>query len=843
ARVDSLTEELDALKLRTQDSVPRSELVPRSDLVRSQADLRGVQALLDQKTQDLNSAETALLGQKIQDLTNAETKTQDLTTAETLVEDLRAKLAQTTQESKRLSNQLEGMSEKQLLREALADSDRYRADADTFRRELAGADHQLAEVRTENSKVRKQLQDALKRLEEVVERSELMTAKSEAAALREDLRSAMAAEQAAERFSAELNLRNAELREEVERLKTIFTEMVPRHDLKEANDRAISAQDEANALRLEVEMLRTWGKETNEKLLALRTELERLKSEVADMKLLALRTELESLKSEVADMVARKVAREVLMQALEKLSTESHRAQQAEADAAQSANDLGREVATSATQREELQELRAKMMGMASAADLRAAQMVGMASAADLCAAQVSVAQLKDEAAHHEAEAVRLKAQHEEDTAAARALKDELAKLQSQTADLEELAKLQAQLLDMVPTKDLQEALREAADYKARAQEEHDSRDTIPRQDVDAALREAADYKAKAQEEHDRLEAAQKSIATLQETLTALRAELDSAKQQLLNSVPRDAFLEAQKQVKDALARVSEMEGAVVVAENTAASVQEKLAEARTANEEMRAELITSVSRDKLLAAQAESKGYEGRAYAAERERDDLESSYQALLARLTSLTQEGMDARAAMAEMVAKEMLTKADSDARTAQVEAAEARSLVEAAETNAKDARERLKGMVSAEDLRKAKQEAYDARDELQRLKKMLAEAGLSDQEVLRRLLDVIQGPSFQAQVEPSHLTGLIEAARTPWVPMAGLEEIVKEMALVPVTPADMCALLRALAGPPARSVADARRFLEIAAIAPALSARDFARLRNALQGPPEVTLNPE
>jgi hypothetical protein len=38
--------------------------------------------------------------------------------------------------------------------------------------------------------------------------------------------------------------------------------------------------------------------------------------------------------------------------------------------------------------------------------------------------------------------------------------------------------------------------------------------------------------------------------------------------------VERDAFLQAQKQVKEAIKRVSEMEGVVVVAENTATSVQ-----------------------------------------------------------------------------------------------------------------------------------------------------------------------------------------------------------------------------------------------------------------------------
>ena len=101
--------------------------------------------------------------------------------------------------------------------------------------------------------------------------------------------------------------------------------------------------------------------------------------------------------------------------------------------------------------------------------------------------------------------------------------------------------------------------------------------------------------------------------------------------------------------------------------------------------------------RDKLLAAQAEAKENDGRFHAAEREKGDLESSYQALLARLETLTQEGLDARAAMAEMVAKEMLSKAEADAQTAQVQAAEAMSQVAAAETNALDARERLKAMV--------------------------------------------------------------------------------------------------------------------------------------------------
>ena len=50
----------------------------------------------------------------------------------------------------------------------------------------------------------------------------------------------------------------------------------------------------------------------------------------------------------------------------------------------------------------------------------------------------------------------------------------------------------------------------------------------VPRLDLEEARREAAEYKADAHETHVKLEAALQSIASLQETISTLRAELEA---------------------------------------------------------------------------------------------------------------------------------------------------------------------------------------------------------------------------------------------------------------------------------------------------------------------------
>jgi len=366
------------------------------------------------------------------------------------------------------------------------------------------------------------------------------------------------------------------------------------------------------------------------------------------------------------------------------------------------------------------------------------------------------------------------------------------------------------------------------------AQLEGEARVMVPRAELEAAQRVAADCKAEAAEARIAQDAAQQSAALLEKQLAAARKDLDAARETLLESVARDALLDAQKQNKSAQVRVSEMEGAVVVANSTAHAVQDKLNAARQTIEALQRELAGQVSRESLLAAQKEAKDALARAAEADRARAALGGEHKALLARLRDQTQALQEARAAVEGMVARDVLAAAEAAARAAEVDASEARGRAEALEARAAELRERLKSQVGADELSRARAEAQRAGDELRALRRALAEAGLGEEETRARLLASLKGPESAPMADARAVAALVDAARAAALPLEGLSDVARAMPTVPVLPAELCALLRALAGPPARSVAEARRILDLVAASPAMSAREVERLRNALAG---------
>lgn len=503
---------------------------------------------------------------------------------------------------------------------------------------------------------------------------------------------------------------------------------------------------------------------------------------------LALREELEALKSAGADVVPRPE----LLEALDARAGETRRAERSEAAGKQAAEELREEREAGAALRTELAGLKAQMEGMAPAADLRVA---------------------RGDAARAREECVGL---HET--------------MKQLRRERESLAEEVRRLRDLV------------------AQLEGEARVMVPRPELEAAQRAAADCKAEAAEARIAQDAAQQSAALLEKQLAAARKDLDAARETLLESVARDALLDAQKQNKSAQVRVSEMEGAVVVANSTAHAVQDKLNAARQTIEALQRELAGQVPRESLLAAQKEAKDALARAAEADRAREALGGEQKALLARLRDQTQALQEARAAVEGMVARDVLAAAEAAARAAEVDASEARGRAEALEARAAELRERLKGQVGADELSRARAEAQRAGDELRALRRALAEAGLGEEETRARLLAALKGPPLEPFCEsaPHHVAdaravaALVDAARAAALPLEGLSDVARAMPAVPVLPAELCALLRALAGPPARSVAEARRILDLVAAAPAMSAREVERLRNALAGPPALTV---